>query len=116
MTKLNLSATLSVVIFLFSGLGSAEEITREGLEQLLQECQHQRQKNIAPLKEQAIEDCINKGRGDREYCERYNRNFGEKTAGGTQKGMFWNLPECETWWAADKYFKMNPGSQTYTPP
>jgi hypothetical protein len=116
MGKLNLCITSSVAILVFSGLGYAEEITREGAEQLLQECQHQRQQHIAPFKEQAIEDCIDKGRGDREYCERYNRNFGEGRAGGTQRGMFWNLPECDAWWAANKYFKMNPSSRTYTLP
>ena len=116
MAKLNLYITSSVAILIFSGLGYAEEITREGAEQLLQECQYQRQRNIAPLKDQAIEDCVNKRSGDREYCERYNRNFGERTAGGTQRGLFWNLPECEAWWAADKYFKMNPSSKTYTLP
>jgi len=115
MVKLMLCNISSVAIFVFSGSGFAEEITRDGVEQLLQECQHQRQQHIAPLKEQAIEDCVNQ-RGDREFCERFNRNFGERRAGGTQQGMFWGLPECEAWWAAQRYFRMNPGRQTYTPP
>jgi hypothetical protein len=116
MSKLKLCVISSVAILVFSGLGYAEEITRAGAEQLLQQCQNQRQQHIAPLKEQEIENCINKGRGDREYCERYNKSFGEGMAGGIQQGMFWSLPECEAWWAADKYFKMNPRSQTYSMP
>jgi hypothetical protein len=114
MGKLKLCITSSIAILVFSGLGNAEVITREGAEQLLQVCQHQRQQHIAPLKEQAIEDCINKGQGDREYCESYNSSFGEGSAGGTVRLMFWDLPECEAWSAADKYFKMNPGRQTYS--
>jgi hypothetical protein len=116
MGKLKQCVTSSVAILVFSGLGYAEEITREGAEQLLQDCQHQRQQHIAPLKEQEIEVCISKGRGDRGYCERYNESFGEGMAGGINRGMFWDLPECETWWAADRYFKMNPRSQTYSLP
>ena len=116
MGKLKLCIILSGAVLVFSGFSYAEEITRQGAEQLLQECQHQRQQQIAPLKQQEIEGCINNGRGDREYCERYNRDFGEGSAGGVPRGMFWNLPECEAWWAADKYFKVNPGSKTYTRP
>ena len=95
---------------------SAEEISREEALGLMQECQQQREENIAPLREDAIQDCVAKGRGDREYCERYNRSFGGATArasGGTIPGMFWDLPVCERAVAADKYFKMNPSKKTY---
>jgi len=58
----------------------------------MEECQKLREENIAPLREQAIEDCVaNKGR-DREYCESFNRTFGNARprAGGSMiPGMFW---------------------------
>ena len=73
----------------------------------------QRQEQIAPHKEKAIEDCITKRRRDRDYCESYNRNYGQRTAGGTSAGMFWGLPVCEEAVAAEKYFRMNPGKKTY---
>jgi len=85
----------------------------------MEECQKLREENIAPLREQAIEDCVaNKGR-DREYCESFNRTFGNarpRAGGGMIKGMFWELPVCEQAVAAEKYFKMNPSSRSYNLP
>ena len=54
----------------------AEEITPEGALELMEECQKQREENIAPLRDQAIEDCVAKKGRDREYCESFNRTFG----------------------------------------
>jgi hypothetical protein len=93
-----------------------EEITREGAVELMEECQRQRQEHIAPLREQAIEDCVTRRRRDRKYCESYNRTFGNKSqrADGTViSGMFWYLPVCEKAVAAERYFRMNPSSQRY---
>ena len=91
----------------------SENISRDSVDDLLQECQRQRQENIAPMKAQAIDDCVNMDRKDPEYCERYYRNYGERTHGGTRPGMFWNLPECEKAVAADQYFKMHPAANEY---
>ena len=106
------TVVLSVAVF-------AEEITPEGALELMEECQKQREENIAPLRDQAIEDCVaNKGR-DREYCESFNRTFGNarpRAGGGMIKGMFWELPVCEQAVAAEKYFKMNPSSRSYNLP
>ena len=84
--------------------------------ELMQKCQSERERNIAPLKEQAIDDCVNKKRKDQDYCERYYRNYGVGNARGTQPGMFWGLPVCEKAVTAQKYFKMNPGKQVYSHP
>ncbi len=81
-----------VVTIILSGAVFAEEITRDGALELMEECQKQREENIAPLREQAIEDCVtNRGR-DREYCESFNRTFGNarpRPGGGMIPGMFW---------------------------
>lgn len=93
-----------------------EEITRDGVVELMEECQRQRQEHIAPLREQAIEDCVTRRRRDREYCESYNRTFGnERTRpdGTTIAGLFWYLPVCEKAVAAERYFRMNPSSRSY---
>jgi hypothetical protein len=107
---------IGLATLILSGAVCAEEITPDGALKLMEECQKQREKNIAPLREQAVEDCVaNRGR-DREYCESYNRTFGNATpraGGGMVPGMFWELPVCEEAVAAEKYFKMNPGSRTY---
>jgi hypothetical protein len=98
----------------------AEEITRDDLPELMEECQRQREENIAPLREHAIENCVtNQRRGDREYCESFNRTFGNarpRAGGGMIPGMFWGLPVCEQVVAAERYFKMNPSSGSYISP
>lgn len=94
----------------------AKEITRDGALKLLQECQRQREEHIAPLREQAIENCVTKQGRDREYCESFNRTFGNarpRAGGGMIPGMFWGLPVCEDAAAAEKFFRMNPSRQTY---
>ena len=92
MTSLKFSAMCGLAMIVLSGHSIAEDITRQRAEELLQECQSERARNIAPLREQAIDECINKKQKDRDYCERYYRNYGETTASGTRRGMYWNLP------------------------
>ena len=93
-----------------------EEITRDGAVELMEECQKQRQEQIAPLREDAIEDCVTRRGRDREYCESYNRTFGNeryRPDGTFIAGMFWYLPVCEKAVAAQRYFRMNPSSRSY---
>lgn len=92
---------------------TAEEIHRDQMEALMATCQADRQLNIEPLRQEAIENCIDGGRGDREYCERFNRNYGERVA-NQPRGMFWHLPSCEKAVAAERYFRMNPARDTFT--
>ena len=97
-------------------IGLAKDVDRTGADALMAECQQQRAENIAPLKEQAIEDCVTRNLKDREACERHNQNFGERTHGGRQPGLFWNLPVCTDAVAAERYFRMNPGRNSFTLP
>ena len=114
MRKTTIRFTVCLVCALVSSFSFAEEITRQQLEELKQECQSERERNIEPLKEQAIEDCINSDGKEQDYCERYYRNLGEGPAGGTQPGLFWGLPVCERAFKAEKYFRMNPGKEVYS--
>lgn len=119
MTHKNWAVLSGMVLFCLSALAYSEQITPAAAADLMEECQAQREQNIAPLREQAVEDCIVKKRRDRDYCESYNRTFGERRGiggGRTVPGMFWDLPVCEKAVAAEKYFKMNPGSRAYKTP
>ena len=110
---------IGLVMIILSGTVFAKEITRDGALELMEECQKQREENIAPLREQAIEDCVTKQRRDREYCERFNRTFGNarpRAGGGMIPGMFWELPVCQQAVAAERYFRMNPSRRVYTLP
>jgi hypothetical protein len=106
-------AAVAAVYLLLHGAAYAAEISRAQAEELLQQCQAQRQENIAPLKQEAIEDCVTKSR-DRDYCERFNSNYGERTVTGAQRGMFWELPVCVQAINAEIYFKKYPGRQVYS--
>jgi hypothetical protein len=103
-----------VALVLFSSYGLCEDINRQQASELMAECHAQRQQNIEPLKQEAIEDCINRQLKDAEYCERFNRNFGERSPTGTRPAMFWDLPICQQALAADSYFKKYPGRQLYS--
>jgi hypothetical protein len=105
-----------ITLLLFSLNLQAAKITREQAGELMQECQAQRQEKIAPLKAEAVESCVNQRLRDREQCERYNRNFGERTVAGTRTGMFWELPTCQRAVSAQQYFKKYPGRQVYSTP
>ena len=101
-----------------TGAVFAKEIARDDAAELMQECQAQREENIAPLRNQAIEDCVSKGK-DLDYCERFNRTFGNARPRGNGTmipGKFWDLPVCKDATAAEKYFRMNPGSRTFNLP
>lgn len=70
------------------------------LDELERRCEEAREKKIAPLREQAIEECIasNPRRRDAEsFCRRFYGDFGQGGAtasGGTRPRMFHDLPEC----------------------
>jgi hypothetical protein len=119
MRKSNYQVLVAIVIIALSGFAAAREITRDEALELTEECQKQREENIAPLREQAIEDCVTNRRRDREYCERFNRTFGNarpRAGGGMTRGMFWELPVCQESFAAERFFRMNPGRQVYELP
>ena len=100
----------SLLAIFLSPFAMSGEMTRENASLLMAECQSQRTSGIAPLKEQAIADCISKKSGSEEYCERNNENFGEnrRIGGVNRPGMFWDLPVCQEAISAEKYYKKYP--------
>ena len=116
MFVLTRSLVFGACLLASGALLAAEEIHRDELDAWMEECQRQREENIAPLREEAIENCVTNQRRDREACERHNANFGERRQGGTMPGLFWHLPVCEQAVAADRYFRMNPRRDTFTLP
>lgn len=116
--KRELLRWIAAVLLSITALTSlAEDVRRDEVPQLLEECEAQREANIAPLREQAIEDCVTKQRWDRERCESHNRTFGNarrNTNGSMRPGMFWDLPVCVKARDADRFFKANPRYDTYS--
>lgn len=98
-----------LAIFLSSYV-TAEEMTREKASSIMAECNSLRESKIAPLKEQAIADCVLNKSGSTEYCKRRNENYGEnrRVDGVNRPGMFWGLPVCEEAISAERYYKKYP--------
>ena len=119
MSKLYCQFLFALIAIALSVFAAAREVTQDDALELMEECQRQREENIVPLREQAIEDCVTNQRRDREHCESFNRTFGNARPRGNGTmipGMFWDLPVCEKAVAAEKYFKMNPSKHVYTLP
>lgn len=69
------------------------------LEQMRVRCEEARERRIAPMREEAIEDCVSAPRTTRtrEDCERIYSDFGEvggTVARGLRPALFNDLPEC----------------------
>ena len=57
-------------------------------------CEVARQEKLIPLREQYVEECVEKEqRPDRESCERFYADFGNQS--GNRAALFYDLPECE---------------------
>ena len=56
-------------------------------------CQSARQEQLAPLREQSLQQCLTQGEKDKATCEAEAANYGERV--GIRQAMFYDLPECE---------------------
>jgi hypothetical protein len=57
-------------------------------------CEVARQKKLMPIREGFVEECVaNKEKPDREHCERFYADYGNKMGG--RAALFLDLPECE---------------------
>ena len=93
------------VSFLVLGLCAAPLAGAASLDELERRCEQAREQQIAPLREQAIEDCVSAPRTtrSREDCERRYRDFGQgggTVGGGVRPRMFNDLPECVEYFEA----------------
>ena len=92
--------------FTFS-LASPNVAQSPSLQELQQRCEQAREVKIAPLREDAIEECITSNprrRNVEEYCDRFYSDFGQ--GGRTESGhfrqpMFNDLPECQQYREAE---------------
>jgi hypothetical protein len=74
------------------------------LEDLRQRCEAAREARLAPLREQAIEDCVSRPRSTqtRAQCVELYRDIGQgggTVGGGFRAPMFIDVPECQAYFA-----------------
>ncbi|MBU2713596.1 hypothetical protein [Zooshikella harenae] len=79
---------LCLPLLLYNTVASSEEHQAE----LDRACEQARKAKIQPLRKKHIENCVNKENKEREYCERFYRDFGART--GKKAPLFYDLPEC----------------------
>lgn len=97
------------LIFCFSTFLLASPVIAQSpsLQELQQRCDQAREVKIAPLRQDAIEECLTSNtrrRNVEEYCERFYSDFGQ--GGRTESGhfrqpMFHDLPECQEFHEAE---------------
>ena len=57
------------------------------------QCQAARQAKLAPEREAAIDECVREAqKQDRDACERFYRDYGERT--GHRAALYYDLPAC----------------------
>ncbi len=88
----------------------AEHLTESAVAELAAACEAARERHIAPLRQQAIEECIARGDWDAARCTRFHADYGDaiRTPSGMQPRRFLDLPECVAADEADKHFRLYP--------
>lgn len=84
-----------ILLFFLVSPVLAKESREEKQARLDLACEDAREKVLAPLRSEYIEECItNKEKPNREECEIYYENFGAQS--GRRAPLFYDLPECVT--------------------
>ncbi len=103
------------LMILFCSLVLPAASNAQSLQELERECEQAREKMIAPLRQQAIDQCIEdrtsgrsgsrSSRDAREHCERFYVDFGQggtTQSGGFRQRMFHDIPECQALFEAER--------------
>jgi len=89
----------------------ARHLTEQQVKALEATCEKAREAKLAPLREQAIRDCIAQPRSDPAYCRDYFKDFGDARLlanGHVSPRMFHDLPECLAADEARRHFGLYP--------
>ena len=74
------------------------------IDDLRQRCDAAREAKLAPLREEAVQECVSRPRSTRTRaeCEEFYRDFGQgggTVGGGFRAPMFIDVPECQEYFA-----------------
>jgi hypothetical protein len=101
----------ALILILSFGITLPFPAGANNLQQLEQRCEQTREKLIAPLRQEAIDQCIadregsRSSRDAREHCERFYQDFGNggtTQSGGFRQRMFHEIPECLEYYEAQQ--------------
>lgn len=89
------SLVLTVLLLIMIAPVLAKESREAKQAQLDNACEVERQKKLAPMRKQVVEECVaNKELPNRGECESFYASYGERT--GRKAALFYDLPECVT--------------------
>jgi hypothetical protein len=89
------SLLIFTLLLLAANSAQAKESREEKQARLDGACEVARQKKLAPMRKQFVEECVaNKEMPNRKECERFYSDYGNRMGG--RAPLFYDLPECET--------------------
>ncbi len=81
------------LVLSLTDVGAISKRDPERLKELDEACEVARERKLAPLRQEYIEECVaKKQKKDRAHCERFYSDYGIKT--GDRAELFYDLPEC----------------------
>jgi len=93
MYKMGFALPCILMLSLTNGAASEEgRVTKQ--KELDEACEVAREKKLTPLRQQYIEECVEKQKKDRAYCERFYSDYGARS--GNRAPLFYDLPQCVT--------------------
>jgi hypothetical protein len=102
---------LAIVMGVVAGGAMARHLTERQVHALEAGCEKAREAKLAPLREQAIKDCIAQPRSDPALCREHFKDFGAArrlASGAVNPRMFHNIPECAAAEEARQHFGLYP--------
>jgi len=92
----NICTSLSLIVYLLVFSDSSVAIAAPSVSELTSICEAAREKLIAPLRQQAIEECTTETRNPPKYCQQYYSDYGNagRTQDGFRQRLFHDIPEC----------------------
>ena len=69
----------TVKVILFSLVGFYSSLAAQTQQELDAACESARENRLAPLRQQFIDECVQKQKKDLEYCTRFYSDYGAKT-------------------------------------
>ena len=82
---------------------NSEDFSQMSADELDDLCGKEREKRLAPEREQLIKDCVEDWRSSQEYCENYYSDYGAAVrldTGYVRPALYMDLPECIAAWEA----------------
>lgn len=90
--KLHIIYFFCFFILLLSNVTANENERSSKQKELDTACQTAREIKLSPLRQGYVDDCIEKKKKDRAYCERFYSDYGNQA--GNKAALFYDLPEC----------------------